>query len=69
MQNSSKTTDPALHRAGWSIRDWCTSTGISDSLLHKLDPSSRPASVKIGKKRLILEAPEAWLRRVGEADV
>jgi hypothetical protein len=55
------------HRAGWPVRDWCDCAGISDALLYKLDEARRPVSVKIGRKRLIVEAPGEWLRRMAEA--
>jgi hypothetical protein len=61
-----KTVTPS-HRAGWTVRDWCASVGVSDALLYKLGPDRRPASVKIGRKRLIVEDPSAWLLRMAEA--
>jgi hypothetical protein len=57
----------ANDRAGWSVKSWCETTGISDALLYKLDEARRPASVKIGRKRLITESPGDWLRRMAAA--
>ena len=64
-----KETKPVLpsDRAGWPVRSWCDSAGISDAFFYKLDDGRRPPSVKIGRKRLILESPGCWLRRMGVA--
>lgn len=57
----------ASQRAGWTVSDWCASAGISDAFLYKLDDARSPSSVKVGRRRLIIEAPADWLRRMAEA--
>jgi hypothetical protein len=66
MSKNTRLASPA-QRAGWSVREWCASAAISDALYYKLEPQQRPASVKIGAKRIITETPAAWLARVGQA--
>jgi len=61
------TLAPQSQRAGWSVQEWCASAAISDALFYKLETQQRPASVKIGAKRIITEAPAAWLARVGQS--
>ena len=53
-------------RAGWPVRAWCASTNVSAATLYTLPLDKWPASVKIGKRRIIIEAPDAWLRRMGK---
>jgi hypothetical protein len=54
-------------RAGWAVKAWCEAAGISDALLYKLEEGVRPASVKVRRRRLIIESPRDWLRRMGQA--
>ena len=54
-------------RSAWSVRAFCEAASISDAWLYKLDASTRPASIKIGRKRLITESPSDWLRRMAAA--
>jgi len=67
MKRTNPEQTPAFHRAGWPVRDWCASAGISGALLYKLDDARRPASVKVGRRRLITEAPQQWLARMAAA--
>jgi hypothetical protein len=59
----------AIHvqdRAGWRVGDWCRATSISRSGYYALLPEIAPHSVTIGSRRVIIESPAEWLRRVGE---
>lgn len=52
------------HRAGWDVPRWCAAVGVGRSSFYALPEGLRPLSVKIGRRRLILEAPDQFLRRV-----
>jgi hypothetical protein len=56
------------NRAGWSVRAWCASAGPSPATYYVMPEAMRPASVKIGKRRIIIEAPDAWLRRMAKQE-
>ena len=66
MQTSAFVEDPP--RAGWHVDPWCRSAGVSRVTVYTLPPDQRPESIKIGRRRLIIESPDAWLRRVGVRD-
>ena len=53
---------PVGHRVGAFVR----AVGISRSGLYALPADQRPRSVAIGRRRIITEAPAAWLARVGK---
>lgn len=53
---------PAESRAGWSVKDWCRACSISRTTLYGLDEP--PASVLLGRKRIITESPAAFLARI-----
>jgi hypothetical protein len=53
-------------RVGWPLTEWCRAAGISDSIYYALDDDRKPESVLLGpRKRIVLEPPADWLRRVG----
>ena len=51
-------------RAGWSVRVWCASASLSTATYYALPEGIRPASVKVGKRRIVIEQPKDWLRRL-----
>lgn len=51
-------------RAGWSIPAWCASAGISRGLFYTLEGERAPRSVKLGKRRIVLEPPSDYLARI-----
>jgi hypothetical protein len=55
-------------RAGWPVRAWCASTTLSAATLYALPLDKWPASVKLGKRRIIIEGPADWLRRMAEME-
>lgn len=63
MPKRAKVSEP--QRVGWSVKRFCDEADISDALFYKLDPDQRPASVKVGGKRIVTESPAAWLARMG----
>lgn len=58
-------TSQHIDRSGWTPRAWCEATSISKSKYDTLPPELKPASIKLGRRRIITEAPAEWLRRVG----
>jgi hypothetical protein len=57
---------PHTAQAGYAVEQWATLAGISRAGAYKLPADLRPQSVKIGKRRIIIEQPADWLRRVAE---
>lgn len=49
-------------RASWDIDTWCAAVGVSRPTYYRLAP--RPRSVKLGRRRLVTEAPASYLERV-----
>jgi hypothetical protein len=62
-QLSDHQSDPA----GWAIPDWCAEAGISRTAEHMLPGDMKPRSVKIGRRRIIIEPPRDWLLRIEAA--
>lgn len=54
-------------RVGWPITAYVNVVGISKAGYYAMPEDLKPRSVKIGKRRLIVEQPLDWLRRVGQA--
>lgn len=54
---------------GRSVDDFCRVTGAGRTSLYTLPSDLQPESVKVGKRRIIIEDPLAWLRRVNGAKV
>lgn len=55
-------------RAGWRLSQYCEATGLSRSYIYALSKEQQPRSIKIGKRRVITEAPADWLQRIGAAN-
>lgn len=51
-------------RAGWRIPKWCEAVSMSRSKYYDLPAEQRPATVKLGKVQIIIEAPADYLRRL-----
>ncbi|WP_395020188.1 hypothetical protein [Dongia sp.] len=45
----------------WSINDWCTLTGLGRTKVYQLINMRSIESVQVGKKRLIVTPPAAFL--------
>lgn len=52
-------------RAGWRILEWCRAIGGSRAWYYTLDAETAPRARTIGRMHVIIEAPDAWLQRVG----
>ena len=70
MANTSKQrkTEGAIPAAtaGSTIESWCPRVPIARSTFYQLPEDIRPKSLKIGRRVLILESPDAWLKRMSE---
>jgi hypothetical protein len=58
--------DAAIPPAGHSVRNWCRAAGFSKATLYTLPFELQPVSVKIGKRRIVIEQPADYLRRIAE---
>lgn len=48
-------------KAGWSIAEWSNATGLSRATIYRLIAAHRLRTAKIGARRIVIEAPQAWL--------
>ena len=55
-------------KAGWRISDWCKTVSISRARFYTLGAGLRPASVKVGRMHIIIEAPIDWLARISNGE-
>jgi predicted DNA-binding transcriptional regulator AlpA len=62
-----QTTEPVIERAGWSIEQFAQAAGLSRSRIYLFPESEAPRSVKIGRRRVYVESPKAWLERLAAA--
>ena len=59
-------TNTTGSKSGWNILDWCREAGFSKSTYYNLEGEGKaPRSVKIRRRRLIIEAPADYLNRIG----
>ncbi len=56
-----------VERAGWSVERYADATGVSRAAIYAMPPALQPEFVKVGRRRVIVEPPAAWLRRVGQS--
>ena len=52
------------NKAGFTVEEWCDAVTISRSAFYMLADNLRPAQVKVGHRRIIVESPDAYLRRL-----
>jgi hypothetical protein len=60
-----KRSIPSVQNAGWSILNWCAATTISRAGFYNL--AHRPECVKIGRRTVVVESPQAYLERIAAA--
>jgi hypothetical protein len=51
-------------RAGWALSSYCAACGFSRATFYNLPLELRPQSVTVGRRRIIIEAPDAYLARL-----
>ncbi len=59
-----KSNVASLPQAGYPIAAWCAAANISRATFYNLPPELQPSSVKLGKRRIVIEPPQDFLRRV-----
>ena len=53
-----------IEQAGYAPSAWCQSASISRAKLYQLPAELQPRSVKLGRRRIITEAPREYLERL-----
>jgi len=48
----------------WPLDQWLASTSSARSSYYEWDPETRPKTVRVGRRRLVVESPSDWLRRM-----
>lgn len=51
-----------VSQAGWNISGWCAATSISRATFYTL--TLKPRTVKIGRRTVVIESPQAYLARI-----
>jgi hypothetical protein len=64
MRKAAKQGTSVLPTAGYAVRTWAPAAGISRALYYTLPDDLRPRSVTVGARRIIIEAPADWLKRI-----
>jgi hypothetical protein len=64
METDMDTPPTTTARAGWPILDWAHATGIGRSMAYILLKRGELASVRIGKRRIIVTPPAEFLARL-----
>jgi hypothetical protein len=59
--------DHHASQAGYAPADWCRRTSISRAALYALPVSLQPRSIKLGRRRIIIEDPVAYLTRLAQS--
>lgn len=55
--------DSETPRVGWSVNAWCRAVGIARPTFYNLPDDQKPLSAKVGKRRIIVDAPQDFLKR------
>lgn len=50
--------------AGWNLIEWCKSAGFARATYYTIPDAFKPLTVKIGDRLIIIEPPDAYLRRM-----
>lgn len=56
--------DVTSEKAGWSISDYCLLTDIGRTKLYTMPADQQPRSVKVGRRKVIIEPPREYLQRL-----
>lgn len=59
-------SNPVVNRAGWSIKDFTASVGISVAKFYILSADQKPRTVKLHGRVIVIESPDAYLSRMAE---
>lgn len=53
--------------AGWRIVNWCEAISIARPTFYTL--VNRPKTVKIGRRTIVIESPQAYLQRIADTSL
>jgi excisionase family DNA binding protein len=53
-------------KAGWATDEWCKDTGVGRSTSYELESAGKIKAVRVGKKRIIITPPAAFLASLAE---
>lgn len=54
--------------AGWHVSQFYKAAGTSKTVMYTMPKHLRPESVAIGRRRIIIDHPADWLRRMKAAE-
>lgn len=52
----------------WEMAEWLKIMDMAESTYHSMDEYIKPKSIKVSRKRMILESPEKWISRMVERE-
>lgn len=64
MDPTSNATTSAAQQAGFKPAEFCALARISRAALYSMPAEMKPASIKFGRARIIIESPHTWLARI-----
>ena len=64
MKNYQKQSFANTQNAGWDIARWCEAISVSRASFYLL--AQKPKSVKLGRRHVVIESPQAYLQRIAE---
>ena len=65
MSQSATPQSHSVEREAFTVAEFCRSIGISRAFFYKLDPTKRPAVIRLGRRVLITrEATSEWRARM-----
>lgn len=59
---------PELSQKAWHLSPWLATVNASRSTFYSWPEDIKPHTVLVGRHRLIVETPEAWLQRMAERE-
>jgi len=65
---SATPTEAPRAPVGLSQKEFARLAGVGYSSLFAYPPERKPRSIRVGRRVIIIESPEAWLIRMGAAE-
>jgi hypothetical protein len=54
----------ASQKSGRDLASWCNEIGCTRAFIYGLPENQKPRTVKIGRRRFVLETPQEYLERM-----
>ncbi len=68
-QASQRAESPAINKRGWGLAEFAAIVSVStQTLFRELPESQRPKTIRLRRRRLVVEPPEQWLSRMAEVE-